>query len=52
MRLLDRHDLSISEAADVLGFSEVSSFSRAFKQWTGVSPKTHRHQVRRRRRAR
>ena len=50
MRLLDRHDLSISEAADVLGFSEVSSFSRAFKQWTGVNPKTHRHQSRRRRR--
>jgi len=50
MRLLDRHDLRISEAADLLGFSEVSSFSRAFKQWTGVSPKTHRHQMRRRRR--
>jgi AraC-like DNA-binding protein len=52
MRLLDRHDLSISEAADVLGFSEVSSFSRAFKQWTGVSPNTHRHHLRRPRRPR
>ena len=50
MRLLDRHDLGIGEAADLLGFSEVSSFSRAFKQWTGMSPKAHRHQLRRRRR--
>lgn len=50
MRLLDRHDLSIGEAADLLGFSEVSAFSRAFKQWTGTSPKTHRRHVRKARR--
>jgi len=50
MRLLDRHDLRIGEAADLLGFSEVSAFSRAFKQWTGVSPKTHRRQLRKARR--
>ena len=28
----------LSEIAFMLGFSEVSSFSRAFKRWTGVSP--------------
>ncbi len=28
----------LSEIAFLLGFSEVSSFSRAFKRWTGVSP--------------
>ncbi|MCW8931830.1 MAG: AraC family transcriptional regulator [Gammaproteobacteria bacterium] len=30
--------LCLSEIAFLLGFSEVSSFSRAFKRWTGVSP--------------
>ena len=40
--LLDRQDLGIGEAADLLGFSEVSSFSRAFKQWTGMSPQAYR----------
>ena len=48
MRLLERHDLSIAEAAELLGFSEVSAFSRAFKQWTGRSPQTHRQQFRQR----
>ena len=28
----------LSEIAFLLGFSEVSSFSRAFKRWSGVSP--------------
>jgi AraC-like DNA-binding protein len=34
------HDSShcLSEIAFMLGFSEVSSFSRAFKRWTGKSP--------------
>jgi AraC-like DNA-binding protein len=46
LTLLSRRDLSIGEAADLLGFSEVSSFSRAFKRWTGTSPQAHRHQLR------
>jgi AraC-like DNA-binding protein len=34
------HDSTISlmEIAFVLGFSEYSSFSRAYKRWTGISP--------------
>lgn len=32
------HHLSVAEVAEQLGFSEPRSFSRAFKQWTGVSP--------------
>lgn len=35
---LNDQSLCLSEIAFLLGFSEVSSFSRAFKRWTGVSP--------------
>jgi AraC-like DNA-binding protein len=35
---LNEQNLCLSEIAFLLGFSEVSSFSRAFKRWTGVSP--------------
>lgn len=34
--------LSIDEIATILGFSEVASFSRAYKQWTGMRPVTAR----------
>ena len=30
--------LSLNEISYLLGFSEQSSFSRAFKRWTGTSP--------------
>ena len=36
--LLDRNDLSIQQIADRMGFSEASTFHRAFKKWTGVTP--------------
>jgi AraC-like DNA-binding protein len=32
---------SVTEAAFSLGFSDVSSFSRAFRRWTGVAPSAH-----------
>lgn len=35
---LKREDLSLEETAYLLGFSDVSAFSRAFKRWTGNSP--------------
>jgi AraC-like DNA-binding protein len=34
--------LTISEVTYLLGFSETSNFSRAFKRWNGVSPSTYR----------
>ncbi|WP_434428056.1 AraC family transcriptional regulator [Nannocystis pusilla] len=33
---------SVSEVAFLLGFTEVSAFSRAFRRWTGESPSTWR----------
>jgi AraC-like DNA-binding protein len=42
LMLLDRPDISTSEAADAAGFAELSSFSRAFKRWTGMSPQGYR----------
>lgn len=34
--------LTLSEAAARLGYSELSSFSRAFRRWTGMSPFEYR----------
>ena len=37
-RLIDERTLSITEIAFLLGFSDVGSFRRRFKRWTGKSP--------------
>lgn len=39
---LNEQHLCLSEIAFLLGFSEVSSFSRAFKRWTGISPSQYK----------
>ena len=44
MRYLREHEMAICEVAYLLGFSESSSFHRAFKRWTGVTPKEFRNQ--------
>lgn len=41
-RYLKNPSRSIVETAYLLGFSESSTFSRAFKRWTGVSPAAYR----------
>jgi AraC-like DNA-binding protein len=43
INLFEQGNLSISQVGLALGFSEVATFSRAFKQWTGVSPSTYRN---------
>ena len=39
---LDRPELTLPEIAQHLGFSEASTFHRAFKKWTGVAPGAYR----------
>jgi AraC-like DNA-binding protein len=45
-RYLGEADCSISEVAFLLGFSEVSTFHRAFKRWTGKTPAAFRRERR------
>ncbi|MCL6415742.1 AraC family transcriptional regulator [Aestuariirhabdus sp. Z084] len=40
---LERNQLSINEIATEIGFSEPSTFHRAFKKWTGVTPGAYRN---------
>ena len=44
MRYLREDEMAICEVAYLLGFSESSSFHRAFKRWTGLTPKEFRRQ--------
>ena len=42
LHYLSGKKLSVSQAAYLLGFSDSTAFSRAFKRWTGFSPRTVR----------
>jgi AraC-like DNA-binding protein len=42
---MEQSAISITEAAYLLGFSEVSNFTRAFKRWTGKSPRDYRNSL-------
>lgn len=40
---LEQRYVQLSEVAFMLGYSELSAFSRAFRRWTGMSPKAWRN---------
>ncbi len=42
---IEQSTISITEMAYLLGFSEVSNFTRAFKRWTGKSPRDYRQSL-------
>ena len=44
-KYIRNNQLSLTEISFMLGFSEVSSFSRAFKRWNGESPSEYRDAV-------
>jgi AraC-like DNA-binding protein len=39
LHYLNGKKVSVNETAYLVGFSEPSAFSRAFKRWTGTSPR-------------
>jgi AraC-like DNA-binding protein len=45
MSYMEQSGTSITEAAYLLGFSDVSNFTRAFKRWTGKSPREYRQSL-------
>ena len=42
---LSGQQVSVNETAYLVGFSEPAAFSRAFKRWTGISPKQARSRI-------
>jgi len=45
MEYLGSQKVTVNETAYLLGFSEASSFVRAFKRWTGLSPTAYLNQA-------
>lgn len=43
-KYLARKDSSMSEITFMLGFSDLTSFSRAFKTWSGIPPRRYRQE--------
>ena len=42
-RLLDQPGAKAADVARALGYTDPSSFSRAFRRWTGMSPRAYRN---------
>ena len=44
-RFIRDRSLTLSEITYLLGFAEISSYSRSFKRWTGMAPSAYRHRI-------
>ena len=44
IRYLGQEELTTSQLAEIMGFSDSSTFHRAFKKWTGLTPQEFRRQ--------
>ncbi|XHF43416.1 helix-turn-helix transcriptional regulator [Metapseudomonas boanensis] len=44
IELVRQSPRSLTEIAQQLGYNEASSFTRAFRRWTGLSPREFRQQ--------
>ena len=44
-KLLKEENLMVSEVAELVGYQDVAHFSKMFKKYMGVSPKTVKHQT-------
>ena len=42
---LSREEMRINDLAELLGFTEPSSFVRSFRGWMGITPKAYRDKV-------
>ena len=47
MRLLENSALSVEQVALRLGYSDPANFTRAFRKWSGFTPRQYREQARR-----
>jgi AraC-like DNA-binding protein len=45
IEFLSRRNLSIQEISGIIGYHDASAFSRAFKEWTGMSPNVYRAEI-------
>lgn len=46
IELLRSEDLTVERISELLGYTEVTNFRRAFKTWTGHSPRSYRQTLR------
>lgn len=44
-RLLARPQLSVEQVAEAVGYRDPANFTRAFRKWTGTSPREYRQQL-------
>ena len=44
-KFLNNPEISLPMVAQLLGYADVGSFRKAFKRWTGLSPKAYQNEL-------